>query len=96
MAILNDTLVRGALRITEDANVGGNVQAATFNGLPLSGSVGANTIPIRDSNGYAYFNYINTNVGVDGASSGAPVSSNSYFLIIYKKVIKQNCCVMFF
>ena len=75
MAILNDTLVRGALRVIADANIGGNVQAATFNGLPLSGSVGANTIPIRDSNGYVYFNYINTNIGVDNSAT-----SSSYFL----------------
>ena len=74
MAILNDTLVRGALRVIADANIGGNVQAATFNGLPLSGSVGANTIPIRDSNGYVYFNYINTNIGVDNSAT-----SSSYF-----------------
>ena len=75
MAILNDSIVRGGLRVTDDANVGGNVQAATFNGLPLSGSVGANTIPIRDSNGYVYFNYINTNAGVDNTAT-----SSSYFL----------------
>lgn len=75
MAILNDTLVRGALRVIADANIGGNVQAATFNGLPLSGSVGANTIPIRDSSGYVYFNYINTNIGADNGAN-----SSSYFL----------------
>ena len=75
MADLNSSLVRGNLRVTDDANVGGNVQASKFNNYPISGSVGANTIPIRDNNGYVYFNYINTNVGVETSAT-----SSSYFL----------------
>lgn len=75
MADLNSSLVRGNLRVTDDAQVGGNVQASKFNNYPISGSVGANTIPIRDNNGYVYFNYINTNVGVETSAS-----SSSYFL----------------
>ena len=79
MADLNNTLVRGNLRVTDDANISGdisatNVQASTFNGYPLSGGVGNNTIPIRDNNGYVYFNYINTNVGQENPSSYSGVS----------------------
>lgn len=74
MADLNNTLVRGNLRVTSDTNINGNVQASTFNSYPLSGSVGANTIPIRDSNGYVYFNYINTNVSQENPSSYSGVS----------------------
>ena len=79
MADLNNTLVRGNLRVTDDTNISGdisatNVQASTFNGYSLSGGVGNNTIPIRDNNGYVYFNYINTNVGQENPSSYSGVS----------------------
>ena len=36
--------------------------AATVGGYAVSGSVGANTVVIRDSNGYIYAHYINSNV----------------------------------
>jgi hypothetical protein len=36
--------------------------AATVGGYSVSGTVGANTVVIRDVNNYVYFNYINSNV----------------------------------
>jgi len=79
MADLDSTLVRGNLRVTSDATISGdvsatNVQASTFNGYPLSGGVGTNTIPVRDNNGFVYFNYINTNVPQDTPSSYSGIS----------------------
>lgn len=40
-----------------------------------------NTVVVRDNNNYSQFNYINTNVGVDGAKTdGSRITSNSNFL----------------
>lgn len=57
--------------------------ADTVDGYHASTSATKNTVVVRDNNNYSYFNYINTNVGVDGAStSGAKVTSNSNFLYV--------------
>lgn len=57
--------------------------ADTVDGYHASTSATKNTVVVRDNNNYSYFNYINTNVGVDGASTGgAKVTSNSNFLYI--------------
>ena len=47
---------------------GSGLDADLLDGYHASGSVGANTVVIRDANGYIYANYINTNVGVDNPS----------------------------
>ena len=47
---------------------GSGLDADLLDGYHASGSVGANTVVIRDSNGYIYANYINTNVDVDNPS----------------------------
>lgn len=57
--------------------------ADTVDGYHASTSATKNTVVVRDNNNYSYFNYINTNVGVDGASTGgAKVTSNSNFLYV--------------
>lgn len=57
--------------------------ADTVDGYHASTSATKNTVVVRDNDNYSYFNYINTNVGVDGAStSGAKVTSNSNFLYV--------------
>ena len=45
---------------TWNQNTTGN--AATVGGYGVSAGVGANTVVIREGNGYAFFNYINSNV----------------------------------
>lgn len=57
--------------------------ADTVDGYHASTSATKNTVVVRDNNNYSYFNYINTNVGIDGAStSGAKITSNSNFLYV--------------
>lgn len=57
--------------------------ADTVDGYHASTSATKNTVVVRDNNDYAYFNYINTNVGVDGAKTdGSKVTSNSNFLYV--------------
>lgn len=56
--------------------------ADTVDGYHASTSATKNTVVVRDNNDYAYFNYINTNVGVDGNNGGARITSNSNFLYV--------------
>ena len=58
-------------------NYGG---ADYVDGYHASTSATKNTIVTRDNNNYVYLNYINTNIGVDGANSSAGVTSGSKFL----------------
>ncbi len=53
---------------------GSGLDADLLDGYHASGSVGANTVVIRDGNGYIYANYINTNV-----SETENPSINSFF-----------------
>jgi len=53
---------------------GSGLDADLLDGYHVSGSVGANTVVIRDGNGYIYANYINTNV-----SETENPSINSFF-----------------
>jgi hypothetical protein len=76
----------GLIRANGAISSGGTITAAAFsgpltgnvtgnvNGYGTSGGVGANTIVIRDSAGYIYANYINTNV-----SESENPSVNSFF-----------------
>jgi hypothetical protein len=54
------TLTGGGASGTWGISITGN--AATVGGYSVSGTVGANTVVIRDVNNYVYFNYINSNV----------------------------------
>lgn len=56
--------------------------ADTVDGYHASTSATKNTVVVRDNNNYAQFNYINTNVGVDGNNGGAKITSNSNFLYV--------------
>jgi hypothetical protein len=72
----------GLIRANGAISSGGTITAAAFsgpltgnvNGYGTSGGVGANTIVVRDSAGYIYGNYINTNV-----SETENPSINSFF-----------------
>ena len=55
---------------------GSGLDADLLDGYHASGSVGANTVVIRDVNGYIYANYINTNVGVDNPSIANFITDN--------------------
>lgn len=52
------------------------LDADLLDGYHASGSVGANTVVIRDGNGYIYANYINTNIGVDNPSIANFITDN--------------------
>jgi len=72
-----NTIYAGAFSGPLTGNVTGNVTGnltGNVNGYGTSGGVGANTIVIRDSAGYIYANYINTNV-----SESENPSVNSFF-----------------
>jgi len=47
---------------TGNDGAGSGLDADLLDGYHVSGTVGANTVVIRDANGYIYANYINTNV----------------------------------
>ena len=66
------TLTGGGASGTWGISITGN--AATVGGYSVSGSVGANTVVIRDSNGYIFANYINSNV-----SESENPTINSFF-----------------
>lgn len=78
-----DALPDGCTKATykDNARYASNANNAdTTDNYHASTSPTKNTIVVRDNNNYAQFNYINTNIGVDGANSSAGVTSGSKFL----------------